>query len=54
MLHEHYVLVHKQFDKTNQVEHMVLQPKPIYNKKKRWDYIRLTAKFLFFLKHFIT
>jgi len=50
MLSEQYVLVHKQYDKNKQVEHMVLQPPPIYKKKTRMNYVLLAVKLLYFLK----
>ena len=47
-----YILVHKQYDKDKQVEHMVLQKKPIYIKKRN-KYVVLTKKVVYFLKYFL-
>ena len=53
MLSEQYVLVHKQYDKNQQVEHMVLGPPPTYKKKKRRNYVFLTVKLLYFLRYLL-
>ena len=53
MLNEQYILVHKQYDKNKQIEHMILKPKPVYKKKKRRNYILWTANILYFVKYLI-
>ena len=47
-----YIVVHKQFDKTKQVEHMVLESPPPY-KKKKVKFVYFTLKLLYLVKYLL-
>ncbi len=48
-----YIFIHKQFDKTKQVEHMVLENTPPVHKQKKIKYLYLTLQLIYYLKYLL-